>query len=351
MRRYTGLRSRGVTVCAWRPDMAARRSRFGWLLLGMMWCWAHVQAADVLDGKPNINAEPLVPLPLQLNANEQLRELGRKLFFDVRLSGNEDTHCGSCHQLPPISEAQIVSGVSTVMGRHKRSVPLLYNVSEYYWFNWDGRFSELEQLVDAAISDPDKMNANWDSVLARLGPVYTSKFNALDKQSSRTTLAQAQVVEALVAFLRSLNTPNARLDRFLRGDQEALSPREQAGYRLFKEVGCATCHNGRSIGANFFEQFYVYRHQGGEEGEPRLKDQGRYYVTGESDDANVFRVPSLRNVVHSAPYFHDGSTDTLEHAIEEMAEHQLGVELSEEDVALLVSFLNTLTGSHPGVTP
>ena len=332
-------------MSASRPD---RRpfGRCSALLIGALLALG-ARAAEVGGSGLHFNAEPITPVPLHLDSDPRLREVGRQLFFDPRLSGDGDSHCGSCHALPPISEAQPASGVSEPMGKHKRSVPLLYNVGEAYWLNWDGRYSDLETLVADAVSDPDKLNADWATVLERLRPVYASRFGLSGSQP----LTRAGVVEALAVFLRSLNTPNARLDRFLRGDHDALTLREQQGYRLFKEVGCATCHNGRAAGANFFEQFYIYRHEGGAEGEPRLRDQGRYYVTGESDDANLYRVPTLRNVVHSAPYFHDGSTQTLREAIEEMAEHQLGVVLAEEDVLLLEDFLKTLSGNHPGVTP
>ncbi|WP_210398164.1 cytochrome-c peroxidase [Motiliproteus sediminis] len=330
---------------------------FGWLTraaaLGLATLWVlTAQAADE-PGSPLeraallLNSEPIRPVPLRRDLDPELLELGRQLFFDARLSGDGETHCGSCHQLPPIGEDQRLTDVSAVMGKYQRSVPLLYNVSEYYWFNWDGRFSSLEQLLNAAITDPDKMNTEWSQALTRLAPDYDARFRQLNERP----MAKTDVVQALVTFLHSLNAPNARFDRYLRGDQNALTERERRGYRLFKDVGCATCHNGRSVGANFFEQFYVYRHEGGQEGEPRLQDLGRYYVTGEGEDNNLFRVPSLRNVALTAPYFHDGSSDTLDHAIEEMAEHQLGVELDRNEIDLLVDFLATLTGTHPGVEP
>ena len=351
MRRSIVLRSREETVSVSPPDRALSKTiaaGCGALLLFALATTA-TAASDVgvVNSSLRFNAEPIMPLPLQLTIDPHKRELGRRLFFDPRLSGDGQSHCGSCHALPPIAEGEPLDGVSPVLGKHQRSVPLLYNVGAAYWLNWDGRYSELDALVDAAIADPDKMNANWDAVLARLQPVYGAEFAELTQRA----MLRRDVVEMLGVFLQSLNTPNARLDRFLRGDPEALSEREQEGYRFFKEVGCATCHNGRAVGGNFFEQFYIYRHQGGTEGESRLKDQGRYYVTGGSEDANLYRVPSLRNVIHSAPYFHDGSSDTLQSAIEEMAEHQLGVDLSEAEVELLADFLKTLTGSHPGVAP
>lgn len=327
--------------------MSVRRSEF-WhslVLALLLWLGLGASAAAAAPEAPAFEArKALEPLPLRVSIEPELRALGKALYFDPRLGGDGETHCGSCHALPPIAEG--VPDIDTQPeGRLGRSIPLLYNVGEYYWYNWDGRYRSLEALLSAAIPDLEKMNIQWSLAIQRLRPGYAEDF----AQVTGEAFSRQAVIDALALFLRSLNTPNARFDRFLRGEMDALTAREKQGLKLFRELGCISCHNGRSLGANFFEKFYIYRHEGGEEGEERLQDLGRFYVTGEGSDRNLFRVPSLRNVALSPPYFHDGSAPDLEEAIEEMAEHQLGILIQDEEIDALIAFLKTLTGEHPGV--
>ncbi|WP_207060623.1 cytochrome-c peroxidase [Motiliproteus sp. SC1-56] len=295
----------------------------------------------------SLNAEPARPVPTIVEVEPRKQALGRKIFFNPRLSKDQQTSCATCHALPPLKEGEELHQASELMGDHDRSVPLLYNVALAYWWNWDGQYRSLDDLLEASFPALDKMNLAWDQVILRLLAAYGDEFEAIYGGPPD----QQRVVEVLGAFLKGLNAPNARFDRFLRGEVEALSPREREGYELFKEIGCASCHHGVMLGTNFFEEFYIYRHEGEEGVKARLKDLGRFYVTAEESDRNVFRVPSLRNVAQSAPYFHDGSADTLEGAVEEMIEHQLGLKPEPAQVQLLVDFLHTLTGSHPGVSP
>ncbi|MEH6470140.1 MAG: cytochrome c peroxidase [Halopseudomonas sp.] len=296
-----------------------------------------------------LDAEPISPLPMRPPVDPDKRELGRTLFFDKRMSDSGDQSCGDCHQLPPIGLEESAKPVlnGELMGKYKRDIGLLYNVSSSFWLNWDGRYAKLERLIEDSVTDTDKFNSSWPELLTKLAPSYQARSNQL----YATDLTQAVVIDALTIFLDSLNTPNAPIDRYLRGDKEALSERQRQGYALFKQIGCSSCHNGRAIGTNLFEQLYIYRHDGGAEGKPRLKDLGRYYITGEESDRNSFRVPSLRNIAVTAPYYHDGSVETLEEAVEEMTEHQLGVIPTETQVELLVEFLASLTGFHAGVKP
>ncbi len=290
--------------------------------------------------------EPVTPIPVSVVLDSGKVALGHALFFDRRLSGDNTRSCAGCHQLPPLKASRPLEGMSTLQGDPPRSVPLLYNSGVLFWYNWDGRYRTLEEVISGAVTQPDKLATTWKALLARVEADYATRFAALYGQG----LTVEQVTDVLAEFLRSLNTPNARFDRFLRGESNVLSADEASGYALFKEIGCSSCHSGVALGGNFFERFYIYDHAG-EESEPRLQDQGRYYLTQDESDRNVFRVPSLRNVAHSAPYFHDGSAPDLEEAVEEMGEHQLGLVLTEEQRRLLVVFLQTLSADHQGVKP
>ncbi|MEH6825110.1 MAG: cytochrome c peroxidase [Motiliproteus sp.] len=296
----------------------------------------------------SFDVEPITPLPLQVPVDAAKRALGQALFFDQRFSASANRSCGDCHALPALIPDQLPVAVLTGerRGKYPRDMTLLYNVASSFWYNRDGRYAKLERLIEDSISDVDKFNSRWPDVIAKLARGYQVQAN----KAYGTELTQAVVVDALATFVRSLNAPNAAFDRYLRGDTEALSPRQREGYALFTRIGCSSCHNGRGMGGSFFAQFYIYRHL--DAGlNPRLKDFGRYYVTGEESDRNSFRVSSLRNVAVTAPYFHDGSAETLVEAITLMANYQLGLLLTPSETALLVEFLGSLTGNHPGIQP
>lgn len=296
--------------------------------------------------KFSLDAEPVTPLPLPEESDAAKRALGQALFFDRQFSVSSTRSCGDCHLLPAIGPDRAPVSVlpRELGGQHQRDIPLLYNLASNFWFNWDGRYTKLERLIEDSISAVDKFNSSWPEVIARLGPRYEMQA----QQVYGTDLTQALVIDALATFVRSLNTPSAPFDRYLRGDNNALSERQREGYALFKRIGCSNCHNGRGIGGSFFEQFYIYHHRD-ERLNPQLKDLGRYYVTGEESDRNSFRVSSLRNVAVTAPYFHDGSAETLVEAIALMADYQLGLLLTAPQIDLLIEFLQSLTGIHSGI--
>jgi cytochrome c peroxidase len=155
-------------------------------------------------------------------------------------------------------------------------------------------------------------------------------------------------LDALASFERSLLTPNSRFDRYLRGEQDALTEPEQQGYQLFKSYGCVACHQGINIGGNMYQKFGVFQEPGGSRTPAMVVDLGRYQITKVPRDREVFRVPSLRNVAATAPYFHDGRARTIEDAVETMARAQLGRALTPEEIKLIVQFLRTLTGEYHG---
>lgn len=187
------------------------------------------------------------------------------------------------------------------------------------------------------------MNSDWADVLPKLqaDTAYTSAFSAAYPDG----LTQANVLHAVASFERSLITPNSRFDQYLRGDANALSDDEKRGYELFKSFGCAACHQGVNAGGNMFQRFGIFR---GQNRPHHDEDTGRFGVTGAARDRQVFRVPSLRNVAVTAPYYHDGRVQTLETAVDLMATRQLGRPLHADEIELIVQFLNTLTGEYQG---
>ena len=156
------------------------------------------------------------------------------------------------------------------------------------------------------------------------------------------------IKEAIATFERSLITPNSRFDRFLRGDRGSLTDEEKDGYGLFKSYGCASCHQGMNAGGNIFQKFGVMGNYFADRGKETKADLGRFNATGDQADRHVFKVPSLRNIALTAPYFHDGSASSLEEAVEVMSKYQLGRRLPPEDVARIVAFLKTLSGEYKG---
>jgi cytochrome c peroxidase len=190
------------------------------------------------------------------------------------------------------------------------------------------------------------MGSEWPATIAKLNldPYYASEFSKIYRDGIRP----ANVKDAIATFERSLITPNSRFDRYLKGERAALTREETDGYQKFKSYGCVACHQGVNVGGNMFERFGIMGDYFKDRGTETPADLGRFSVTGAEDDTHVFKVPSLRNVALTAPYFHDGSVTTLEQAVVIMGKYQLGVPIPDDDVALIVKFLRTLTGEYKG---
>jgi cytochrome c peroxidase len=294
------------------------------------------------------NGEPITPVRKDAPSDLDPRkvDLGRKLFYDVRLSRSQEMSCTSCHDLDRGGADSRARSVGSDGKPLDYNSPTVFNVGGNFRLNWRGNFSALEEQNEAVLLDPRVMNADWPALLSRLAADddYRPKFGALYGGAPN----RSQVLDALASFQRSLVTPDARFDRYLRGERAAITPDEERGFRLFKDHGCTACHQGANIGGNLFQQFGVFYNPFAE-GHTRAKaDLGRFTLTGKESDRHVFRVPSLRNVAVTAPYFHDGRAASLPEAVEIMARSQLGRELSKEEVHLIVQFLGTLTGSYRG---
>jgi cytochrome c peroxidase len=279
-----------------------------------------------------LGEEPITPVPRGVSLDAGKVRLGETLFHDVRLSRGGVLACASCHLLAEGGDDNRARSPGWDGELSNFNAPTVFNAALSFRLNWRGNFRTLEEQNEAVLLDPDLMNTTWQELLPELRADETYR---------------AQVLDALATFQRSLTTLDARFDRHLRGERDAITPEEERGYQLFKEFGCAACHQGMNVGGNLFQRFGVF-HDPFAQGPIRTADLGRFTITGEADDRFVFRVPSLRNVAVTAPYFHDGRAETMEQAIEEMARNQLGRVLTDREIGLIAAFLRTLTGEYRG---
>lgn len=304
----------------------------------------------MLSAATDIVAEPVTgnaiePVPLTQNRDPRKVALGRSLFNDSRLSGGNGTSCASCH-LPTMGFTDGLA-ISRGLPGHPGIVhtPTLFNVGLNSRFTWSGRLLSLEDHTNSVVESKMTMGAKWEDVIATLNKDagLVAEFGALFEDG----INRQNVIEAIVAYESSLNTPNAPFDRFLRGDQAAIGEEAKLGYQLFKDYGCISCHQGVNVGGNMLQVFGIF----GKPGAVKLTEiPGSATKTGISEDRPVFRVPSLRNVAVTAPYFHDGSAKTLREAIDVMASNQLGRKITDLDASRLEEFLKSLTGEYQGVS-
>jgi cytochrome c peroxidase len=285
--------------------------------------------------------EPISPIPLAAEVDTAKVALGEKLFHDPQLSHTNTIACVTCHRLAEGGDDGLPLARTADGAVYSRNTPTIFNAALNSRYRWDGAIRTLEAEAEATLHSPAMMNTTWPELLVKLraDPDYVTAFNA----AYAGGLTQEHLLDVLTTYVRSLLTPNARFDHYLRGQHEALSAAEQRGYQLFKAYGCATCHQGVNVGGNMFQRFGIFR---GDSAPRDDDDLGRFTVTGVTRDRYVFRVPSLRNVAVTAPYYHDGRVETLETAVDLMAKRQLGTALSAEEINLIVQFLHTLTGEY-----
>ena len=290
--------------------------------------------------------EPLLPLPEVQKLDAKRVALGRRLFHEPRLSGDGKVACSSCHDLANGGD----DGRPRPLGAHGKTglvnAPTVYNAALNFVQFWDGRAATLEDQVNGPLNNPLEMASSWQNALDKL-KADTSYVKAFD-ECFPDGLNEANVRVAIADFERTLITRGSAFDRFLEGDQNALDATARAGYETFKSVGCIACHQGSNVGGNMFQRFGVLGDYFKDRGNVVEADYGRYNVTKNESDRFVFRVPSLRNVEHTAPYFHDGSAATLEQAVQVMARYQLGRKLGDEQVHGILAFLRSLSGPMVG---
>jgi cytochrome c peroxidase len=309
-----------------------------WLLTPADPALAATQALPLLD-------EPIQPVPLSLHQNPAQAELGRRLFGDARLSANNRVSCASCHDIAHGGGDKLPRSTGFDGRPTTLNTPTVLNAALNFRQFWDGRADTLETQVDMVIRNPTEMGSNWPDILAKLGrdAGYVRDFAA----AYRDGLTAANISHAIASYERTLITPDSRFDRYLRGDRNAISEAEKTGYARFKQYGCVACHQGVNVGGNMFQKFGVmgdyFTRRGA--GPRRDADMGRYLLTNKADDLHVFKVPGLRNVARTAPYFHDASAATLEEAIDVMFKFQLGRVGSKEDKEFIAHFLNSLSAA------
>ncbi|WP_293097607.1 cytochrome-c peroxidase [Moorena sp. SIOASIH] len=290
--------------------------------------------------------EPIQPIPLKLELNKDKVKLGKRLFHDPQLSQDNTISCASCHNLNTGGTDQMVRSIGINNRIGLINAPTVFNSGFNFKQHWDGSVETLIEQIDRPIHAEHEMGSNWQEILSKLkqSPEYVSLFSQLYKDGINSD----NIKDAIATFERSLYTPNSRFDQFLHGHKNALSSSEQEGYRLFKAYGCVSCHQGVNVGSNMFQAFGLFGDYFKDRGKLTKADLGRFNVTGNERDRYVFKVPSLRNVALTSPYFHDGSAETLEEAVTIMGKYELGRPLSPNDIGLIVKFLKTLTGEYQG---
>ena len=295
--------------------------------------------------------EPIAPVPETTDLDARKVALGKSLFIDVRLSHDDTISCASCHGLTTRAggadpdHVALSDGIGHTLGTV--NAPTVFNSSLNFKQFWDGRASTLEDQIEGPTHNPSEMGTTWEEIVGKLltDDRYPAQFQAI----YGTGIRPENVRDAISVFEKSLLTPDAPFDQYLRGDSSALTPQQKIGYRLFKQDGCIACHQGVNIGGNLFEKFGVKGDYFQQRGHVSSADFGRYAQTGRETDRYVFRVPSLRNVALTAPYFHDGTAKTLREAVQTMAKYQLGHTLSSSDRNAIVDFLNSLTGKQKSI--
>ncbi len=287
------------------------------------------------------------PLPAVMNAPDnpatgEKVKLGRMLYYDPRLSADQKISCNSCHPLDLYgAESEKVStGFKAQKG--KRNAPTVYNAAGHFVQFWDGRVPTVEQQAKGPILNPVEMAMPSEAAAVKVlksMPEYVALFKEAFP-SDQDPVTYGNMALAIGAFERGLVTPSA-WDRFLRADPSALSNAQKAGFNTFVEAGCAVCHRGPYVGGETFQKLGVMKPW------PDQSDLGRAAVTKSDDDKMVFKVPSLRNIQQTGPYFHDGSVPTLDKAIRNMAVHQSGARLSDAQVKSIQTWFTCLTGEIP----
>ncbi|MEO1444469.1 MAG: cytochrome-c peroxidase, partial [Chloroflexota bacterium] len=280
----------------------------------------------IAETQQEIVDEAIQPIPLTIDLDERKVALGRDLFHDTLLSADGTVSCASCHTLSHggVDGSQVSTGINGTSGII--NAPTVYNSAFNFRQFWDGRADTLEDQINGPLSNPGEMGTDWKTVLARLNADtdYRQAFGAIYPDG----VTRANTEDALAVYQRSLITPNSRFDRYLRGDHMAITPEEKEGYRLFRAYGCIACHQGTNVGGNLYQRFGIMADYFADRGNITIADLGRYNTTGREEDRHVFKVPGLRNVALTAPYFHDGTAENLHEAVRTMGYYQLGRDLT-----------------------
>ncbi|QIZ77286.1 cytochrome-c peroxidase [Ferrimonas lipolytica] len=287
--------------------------------------------------------EPIQPIEAAVITEPGKVELGKKLFFEPRLSKSGFLSCNSCHNLALGGGDLLPTSIGHNWQQGPINAPTVLNAKYMLAQFWDGRAADLQEQAAGPIANPKEMALEHEVALdvLRSMPAYRAEFNAVYGDE---TISLDQVTDAIAKFEETLVTPDSRFDLWLKGDKQAITAYEQEGYELFKSSGCAGCHSGPAVGGTMYQKMGLR--------EPFETDnpaQGRIDVTGKSYHRMVFKVPTLRNIDLTYPYFHDGSTYDLTEAVITMQKVQRGKDLPLEEAEKITAFLQTLTGKQPQI--
>ncbi len=285
--------------------------------------------------------EPIQPIRPVQQINLSQVELGKKLYFEPRLSKSGFISCNSCHNLSMGGTDNLKTSIGHNWTQGPINAPTVLNSSLNVAQFWDGRAADLKAQAGGPIANPGEMAASHTLAVEVLSsiPDYVIEFKQVFDTDQITI---DEVTQAIAEFEKTLVTPNSRFDRWLLGDKDALNATELAGYNLFKTSGCVACHNGPGVGGNSFQKMGLV-----EPYKTDSKAEGVAGLTGKDADRFKFKVPTLRNVALTYPYFHDGAAQTLTDAVDTMGRLQLGKKFTPEENAQIVAFLKTLTGEQP----
>ncbi|MES9869253.1 MAG: cytochrome-c peroxidase [Sedimenticola sp.] len=288
-----------------------------------------------------IAEEPIQPISPVKDINLAQVELGKKLYFDPRLSKSGFISCNSCHNLSMGGTDNLKTSIGHNWQQGPINAPTVLNSSMNVAQFWDGRAADLKTQAGGPIANPGEMAFTHTLAIGVLEsiPEYVTEFKQV---FGKEKIDIDQVTVAIAEFEKTLVTPNSRFDQWLLGNKDALTAKEMAGYKLFKNSGCVACHNGPAIGGNSFQKMGVV-----EPYKAKSPAEGLVAVTGKDADRFKFKVPTLRNVEMTYPYFHDGEAETLTEAVDVMGRLQLGKKFSDMENAQIVAFLKSLTGDQP----
>jgi cytochrome c peroxidase len=303
-------------------------------------------ALIAIVGSPVFAAEPIIAIPLSVDADAKKVALGQMLFYDSRLSKDDTVSCNSCHELAKggADGRQVSMGVGGAKGRI--NAPTVFNSAGSIKQFWDGRADDLHSQVDGPVQAAVEMGSLWPDVITKLyaDKAYPELFDDIYEDG----ITRDSIKDALAEFESQLISPNSRFDKWLGGEKSALTEQELRGYGLFKQYGCSSCHQGTNVGGNMFQVFGVLNSYFQERGNITKADLGRFNVTGNEADKHAFKVPSLRLAALTAPYLHDGSAKTLRDAVNKMFRFQLGREAPDNEKEDIVAFIKTLAGELKG---
>jgi cytochrome c peroxidase len=310
-----------------------------------------VSAQDNLMTAAQARFKPIPTTPPALPGNPASParvELGGMLYFDPRLSASHAISCSSCHNVGLGGVDAQETSIGHGWQRGDRNAPTVFNAVFNTAQFWDGRAKDLEQQAGGPLVNPIEMASPPEHVVEQLAgiPGYVAAFKSAFPGEAQP-VTQANVDKAIAVFEASLITPNAPFDRYLKGDTSALSDTQKQGLQLFMDKGCATCHNGINLGGGMYAPFGVVENPGAEL--LPLNDKGRFTVTRSVSDEYVFKVPTLRNIALTAPYFHTGRSWDLRQAVAVMGVTQLGAQLTADETQKVAIFLESLTGEQPRI--